>query len=194
MPWKKNFDVDVARDKARALFWSRGYEATSMDDLLTGMDINRGSFYATFGSKQDLYLDVLRRYDQHYRCDVLNQLKDQFAPREAVLALFDAVRKEAAGGGAKGTRGCFLANATMELASSDKAVAKIVRAAFNETEAFFRTMIVAGQESGTIPPTLDPDAVARTLLGLLLGMRVLARGGSRPEVLDSIVRQVGDLI
>lgn len=193
MPWKKNFDVDVARDKARALFWSRGYEATSMDDLLTGMDINRGSFYATFGSKQHLYLDVLRRYDQHYRCDVLNQLKDQFAPREAILALFDAVRKEAGAGGAKGMRGCFLANATMELASSDKAVAKIVRAAFNETEAFFRTMIVAGQEGGTIPPTLDPDAVARTLLGLLLGMRVLARGGSRPEVLDSIVRQVGDL-
>lgn len=192
MPWKKNFDVDTARDRAKALFWSRGYEATSMDDLLKCMEINRGSFYATFGSKQDLYLDVLRHYDQHYRCGVLEQLRAEFAPREAILALFDAVRNEASG--AKGTRGCFLANATMELASSDKAVAKIVRGAFNETEAFFRAMIVTGQTDGAIPPTVDPDAVARTLLGLLLGMRVLARGGSPSEVLNSIVQQVDDLI
>lgn len=192
MPWKKNFDVDTARDRAKALFWSRGYEATSMDDLLKGMEINRGSFYATFGSKQDLYLDVLRRYDQHYRCGVLEHLRTEYAPREAILALFDAVRNEASG--PKGTRGCFLANATMELASSDKAVAKIVRGAFNETEAFFRATIVAGQSGGAIPPTVDPVAVARTLLGLLLGIRVLARGGSPPEVLDSIVQQVDDMI
>jgi TetR/AcrR family transcriptional repressor of nem operon len=192
MPWKKNFDVDTARDRAKALFWSRGYEATSMDDLLKGMDINRGSFYATFGSKQDLYHDVLRRYDQQNRCDVLEGLKAEHTPREAILALFDAVRNEASG--PKGTRGCFLANAAMELASSDKAVAKIVRGAFGDTEAFFRAMIVKGQSDGAIPASVDPDAVARTLLGLLLGIRVLARGGSPPEVLDSIVQQVDEMI
>lgn len=192
MPWKKNFDVDTARDRAKALFWSRGYEATSMDDLLKCMEINRGSFYATFGSKQDLYLDVLRRYDQHYRCGVLEHLRTEFAPREAILALFDAVRKEASG--AKGTRGCFLANATMELASSDKSVAKIIRSAFSETEAFFRAMIVEGQARRAIPTSVDPDIVARTLLGLVLGMRVLARGGSPSPVLKSIVQQVNDLI
>lgn len=192
MPWKKNFDVDTARDRAKALFWSRGYEATSMDDLLKGMEINRGSFYATFGSKQSLYLDVLRRYDQQYRCGVLEHLRTDYSPREAILALFDAVRNEAAG--PKGTRGCFLANATMELASSDKAVAKIVRGAFSDTEAFFRAMIVAGQSDGAISKSVDPDTLARTLLGLLLGIRVLARGGSAPSVLDSIVQQVDDMI
>lgn len=192
MPWKKNFDVDIARNRAKALFWSKGYEATSMDDLLKCMDINRGSFYATFGSKQDLYLDVLRRYEQHYRCGVLEHLRTELAPREAIQALFEAVRKEASG--AKGTRGCFLANATMELAASDKSVAKIVRDAFSQTEAFFRAMIVEGQASGTIPVSVDPDVVARSLLGLLLGMRVLARSGSPSPVLESIVQQVKELL
>jgi len=156
------------------------------------MDINRGSFYATFGSKQALYLDVLRRYDQHYRCSVLERLKTEFAPREAILALFEAVRKEAAG--AKGTRGCFLANATIELAASDKAVAKIVRDAFTQTEVFFKSMIEEGQADGTIRASADPDVVARSLLGLLLGMRVLARGGSPSPVLESIVQQVKELL
>ncbi|HBS29998.1 MAG TPA: TetR/AcrR family transcriptional regulator [Phycisphaerales bacterium] len=192
MPWKKNFDVDTARDRAKALFWSRGYQATSMDDLLKGMAINRGSFYATFGSKQDLYLDVLRRHEEHYRRGVLEHLRTAFAPREAILALFDAVRNEASG--PKGTRGCFLANATMELASSDRTVAKIARGAFNETEAFFHAMIVAGRSDGAIPPTVDPVLAARALLGLLLGIRVLARGGSAPAVLDSIVQQVDGMI
>ena len=192
MPWKKNFDVDVARDKAKALFWSKGYEATSMEDLLGCMDINRGSFYATFGSKQALYLDVLQRYDQHYRCGVLDQLKAEFTPRDAILTLFEAVRKEAAG--AKGTRGCFLANATMELAASDKCVAKIVRDAFSQTEAFFKAMIEHGQADGTIRASADPEVVARALLGLLLGMRVLARGGSPAPVLESIVQQVEELL
>ena len=192
MPWKKKFNVETARNRAKALFWSRGYEATSIDNLLKGMEINRGSFYATFGSKKDLYLDVLRRHDRHYRCSVLEHLRAEHTPRDAILALFDAVRKEASG--PKGTRGCFLANATMELAPSDRAVARIVRGTFNETEAFFHAMIVAGQTGGAIPSSVDPVAVARTLLGLLLGIRVLARGGSPPEVLDSIVQQVGEMI
>lgn len=192
MPWKKNFDVDVARDKAKALFWSKGYEATSMEDLLGGMDINRGSFYATFGSKQALYLDVLQRYDHHYRCEVLSQLRSEFAPRDAILTLFEAVRKEAAG--AKGARGCFLANATMELAASDKSVSKIVRVAFAQTEAFFREMVEAGQADGSIRAGAKPEVIARSLLGLLLGMRVLARGGSPSPVLESIVLHVRELL
>lgn len=192
MPWKKNFDVDVARNKAKSLFWSKGFEGTSMEDLLGIMDINRGSFYATFGSKQALYLDVLRQYDQQNRCSVLSHLKVEFAPREAILALFEAVRKESAG--ARGTRGCFLANATMERAASDKSVSKIVRDAFVQTEAFFKEMIEAGRIDGTIRSKADPQVVARSLLGLLLGMRVLARGGSPAPVLESIAQQVKELL
>ncbi len=192
MPWKKQFDVDEARKKAKAFFWNRGYEATSMDDLLQSMGINRGSFYATFGSKREVYTDVLRRYDQEHRHDVLERLKEGNSPREAILALFDGVRAEASGRG--GTKGCFLANATLELAASDKAVAGIVREAFAETEEFFQKTIQEGQRTGEIRRGLDSRATARSLLGLLLGMRVLARAGVPAAVLESITLQVAEMV
>jgi TetR/AcrR family transcriptional repressor of nem operon len=188
MPWQKQFDVDLARDRAKALFWKQGYEATSMEDLLRVMGISRASFYDTFGSKQAVYVDVLRRYDQQHRRDVFERLASDLTPRQAILALFDAVRAEACA--KEGTRGCFLANAALELAGSDKSVAQIVRAAFSETEEFFCQAILKGQRSGEIRREVDPDATARSLLGLMLGMRVLARSGARPQVLDSITSQV----
>lgn len=192
MPWKRQFNVDEAREKAKALFWARGYEATSMDDLLVHMGINRGSFYATFGSKQDLYTDVLRRYDRQNRREVLEKLAREFGPRHRILALFDGVRQEACG--SKGTRGCFLANATMELAAFDKSVAKVVREAYAETEEFFNTAITEGQSRGEIPRDINAREVSRALLGLLLGIRVLARSGAREEVLASITTQVKEML
>ncbi|CAG0986613.1 HTH-type transcriptional repressor ComR [Phycisphaerales bacterium] len=192
MPWKKQFDVDAAREKAKALFWARGYEATSMDDLLRHMGINRGSFYDTFGSKQDLYTDVLRRYDQQHRRGVLEKLAKELGPRRRILALFEGVRQEACA--SKGSRGCFLANATLELAASDKSVAKVVREAYLETEQFFRSTIAEGQSRGEIRADIDARASARTLLGLLLGMRVLARSAAPRQVLASIATQIKEML
>ena len=63
MPWEKQFDSDAVLDKAMQAFWARGYEATSMQDLVDCMGINRGSLYATFGDKHSLFIQALRRYD-----------------------------------------------------------------------------------------------------------------------------------
>jgi TetR/AcrR family transcriptional repressor of nem operon len=156
------------------------------------MGINRGSFYDTFGSKQAVYVDVLRRYDQHNRREVLERLMSENSPRQAILALFQAVRDEGCGKG--GTRGCFLTNAALELAASNKTVAKIVRDAFAETEGFFRDAIRKGQLVGEISREIVPEVTACSLLGLLLGMRVLARGAAQAIVLDSITKQVAAML
>lgn len=192
MPSKKKFDVEVARRKARDVFWAKGYEAASMEDLLGAMGISRGSFYDTFGSKQGLYVAVLRQYDETNRREVQARLRDTLGPREAIRGLFAAVRAEAVG--KRGGRGCFLANAALELTSSRRAAANVVRRAFTETEAFFQDRIRAGQASGEIEPEIDPKATACTLLGLLLGMRVLARTGVPDEVFGAIVEQVERLV
>lgn len=192
MPLQKQFDVESAREKAKALFWAKGFEATSMEDLLACMGIGRGSFYATFGGKQGLYIDVLRRYDQKHRRDVLARLGAEPSPRRRILALFEGVRQEACA--PKGTRGCFLANAGLELAAADKTVAGIVRAAFAETEEFFHDSVADGQRRGEIRGDIDARATARALLGLLLGMRVLARSGVPGPVLASIAVQVKEML
>lgn len=192
MPWKKQFDVDQARERAKELFWAKGYEATSMDDLLACMGINRGSFYATFRGKRELYTDVLRLYDRENRSGVLDRLRDRFTPRQRILTLFEGVRREARG--KLGRRGCFLANASLELAASDREVGKLVRNAYGEIEGFFLDAITDGQARGDIPSDIDGRKTARTLLGLLLGMRVLARSGAGDPVLAAIVGQVEELV
>ena len=67
MPRKKEFDVDAVLNKAMEAFWTRGYEATSLNDLLDCMQIQRASLYNAFGDKHSLFLDALRRYDTVYR-------------------------------------------------------------------------------------------------------------------------------
>jgi TetR/AcrR family transcriptional repressor of nem operon len=192
MPWTKQFDVDAARERAKDLFWKKGYQATSMDDLLRSMGIGRGSFYATFRSKQEVYAEVLEMYGREHCREFLRSLREQRAPKRAIVTLFESVCEEACGSG--GNRGCFLANAALELAATDKRVAQVVRRAFAEIEAFFRESIVEGQRSGEIRRDIDPETVSRTLLGLVLGMRVLARSGGCRSAVESITRQVAEML
>ncbi|MGB1215804.1 MAG: TetR/AcrR family transcriptional regulator, partial [Pikeienuella sp.] len=56
MPWEKSFDLDDATDKAAAVFWAKGYEATSISDLVAAMGINKGSLYNAFGDKRRLFI------------------------------------------------------------------------------------------------------------------------------------------
>lgn len=192
MPWNKQFDVDAAQRRARDLFWTNGYEATSIEDLLDAMGIGRSSFYATFGGKQLLYAAVLERYDDEQRRSVLAGLRETLPPRDAIRQLFAGVRDEGCARG--GTRGCFLVNAALELGAADPAVGLIVRRAFAETETFFASRIATAIADGAIGRDADVTTTARALVGLLLGMRVLARAGASQPALDAIVRQVDRLL
>jgi len=118
MPWEKQFDSDDALMRAMEAFWGRGYEATSMQDLVSCMGINRGSLYATFGDKRALFLAALRRYDAHYRQDWLSALRQANGPKATILAAFDDAVEAALG--RKGRRGCFLVNTALELSPHDK--------------------------------------------------------------------------
>ena len=90
MPWEKQFNVDDVLDKAMRTFWSRGYEATSVQDLVECTGINRGSLYATYGDKRELFLASLRHYDQNVRQALVKGLERECGPREAIRRLFQA--------------------------------------------------------------------------------------------------------
>ena len=91
MPWEKQFDVDQALGKAMQAFWAHGYAATSTQDLVETMGINRGSLYATFGNKRSLFIQVLRRYDAVYREGWVAELVVSASGRDAVTGAFEAV-------------------------------------------------------------------------------------------------------
>ncbi|MCY4614053.1 MAG: TetR/AcrR family transcriptional regulator [Nitrospira sp.] len=193
MPRKKEFDVDLVLDKAMNAFWNRGYEATSLNDLLDCMQIQRASLYNAFGDKHTLFLDTLRRYDVVYRQTEVAKRVKMDSPRQAILGLFqDAVT---AAGKHRMRKGCFLINTALELSPHDPEVAEVVRTAFTHMEhKFFRKMINKGRASGEIAKSVVPDLTARALLSLFIGLIVLSR--SRPEklLLESIAKQAEILL
>ena len=187
MPWEKQFDVEEALTQAMEAFWARGYEATSVHDLVACMGINRGSLYATFGDKRSLFIQALRHYDAVHRQAWVAALAAAPSAKRAILDAFEAVVASVVKDGARD--GCLLVNTALELAPHDPEIAEIVRAGLAEMEGFFRRMVENGQAAGEIPAGLDAVATARALLGLFIGLRVLSR--SRPEtaLLRAIARQ-----
>lgn len=185
MPWEKQFDVDKVLDKAMQAFWARGYEATSMQDLVECTGINRGSLYATYGDKRSLFLAALRMYDETVRQKMLTELEARCAPREAIRGLFLAFSEQASPKDCN--RGCFLTNTALELAAHDGEARHIVAEAQTQIEAFFARMIRRGQESGDIARHMDPSRTASGFLASLAGLVVLIRSRPEPKLLQAVV-------
>lgn len=184
MPWEKQFDRDAVLDKAMLAFWSRGYEATSMQDLVDQTGINRGSLYATFGDKHALFLAALRLYDEKMRRKLLADLEAHYAPREAIGRVFQAFLGQASERG--GNRGCFITNTALELAAHDADARRIVAQGQEEIEAFFARMIRSGQARGEIAPELDAVEASRGLLASLIGLVVLMRSRPSRPLLEAV--------
>ena len=192
MPWEKSFDIDHTLDKATRLFWSRGYDATSMQALVDEMGINRGSLYDTYGDKRSLFIAALRRYDQQFRRNRLAELERKHTPKAAIKALFKSWIQIALDD--SGRSGCFLTNTALEVAAHDAEIGAIVATSQRDTEKIFVRLIRNGQVSGEISKEIEPRQSARSLLATLIGLLVLAR--SRPEsalltsIADSALEQL----
>ncbi len=187
MPWEKQFDVEEALTQAMQAFWARGYEATSVHDLVACMGINRGSLYATFGNKRSLFIQALRRYDAVYRQAWVEALGAAPSAKRAILDAFEAVVASVLKDGARD--GCLLVNTALELSPHDPEISEIVRAGLTEMEGFFRRKVKQGQAAGEISAGLDAVATARALLGLFVGLRVLSRCRPEKALLRAIARQ-----
>ncbi|GAA1403411.1 TetR/AcrR family transcriptional regulator [Kitasatospora putterlickiae] len=174
----KEFDPDAALDSALELFWRRGYEATSMADLVEHLGIGRASVYATFGSKRELYLRALERYGQRQQPVLLAELSQPGPVLPAVRALVRRFSRESAEdceGGVR--RGCFVTNTAVELAPHDQDAARRVEASLLHLETVLTAALVRAGAQGELPEGRDPQALARMLLVLFQGMRVVGKAG-----------------
>ena len=193
MPRKKEFDVDEALDKAMKAFWKRGYEATSLNDLLDHMKIQRASLYNAFVDKRTLFLSTLRRYDRIHRRAVVTERIKLPSPRQAVLGLFhDAITAVVKN---QARNGCFLINTALELAPHDQEVAAFVCQAFTHMERqFFRKRIEQGIAIGEISKSVVPAQAASAILSLYMGLLVLSRSRPEKRLLESIAKQAEILL
>ena len=191
MPWQKNFDVDTALRKAGETFWTQGYDATSMRDLLGAMGIQKGSFYDTYGSKKQAYLRALEQY-QDERFGFFASLVEGLGPKLALRRLIDEVYDDCIS--PAGHRGCMVINCALELAHSDTAAQRVVQRAFETHERSYQDLIEAGQAAGEIPAKLDAAATAKALLAVVMGMRVYSRAGAPKATLRTLADQALALI
>ena len=181
----KEFDREEVLERAMGLFWEKGYEATSVRDLVCRLGIGQGSLYATFGGKHDLFLAALDRYRATQEAQLAALLDGPGTAREKLRRAFEGVVAEAASGG--GRRGCFLVNSAVELAPRDPETAGRVEAYAAGAEAMFGGLLARASARGEISADRDPLALVRFLFNAMQGLRVLARGGARKEVLDDVV-------
>lgn len=185
MPWQKTFDAADVLDKAMQAFWARGYEATSMQELVTLTGVNRGSLYATYGDKRALFLAALRMYEERRRGALLNWAETLDDPRDAIRQVFLGFAESPSDCAAN--RGCFVINTALELAPHDAEIRGIVAQAQHRIEAFFERMIEEGKARGTVPARVNARETARGLLASLIGLAVLTRSRPEKELLHTVV-------
>jgi TetR/AcrR family transcriptional repressor of nem operon len=178
----KAFDPDQALEAAMRMFWQRGFEATSMRDLLNGMSIGRGSFYDTFGDKRTLFLASLDRFEKVRTSWINETLEDS-----GLEGIEEVFRRTIEGlVEFEPRRGCLLANTAVELAPHDPEVAAKISSYIRRTEAAFERALIRARAAGEIPPDSDTKALSRFLVNNLHGMRVLARAGAERVSLEDI--------
>lgn len=174
MPWEKTFDTNEVLERAAGVFMAKGYAGASITDLTKGMGINKGSLYNAFGSKQQLFKEVLTQFIRETQEPLLAELSALDDPVAAVAALFDAVVAQGLTDFEK--KGNLIINTALEMPNHDAEVRQIVRAALANLEAFFLSCVERGKARGHIPDAIAAANAARSLVSLTVGIRVLARG------------------
>jgi TetR/AcrR family transcriptional regulator, transcriptional repressor for nem operon len=169
----KEFDRTDVVDKAVDVFWSKGYEATSIQDLVDAMGINRGSIYATFGDKAGLFEAALNQYFPATLAQRLIESADLGDPRQTLEAFFDELVNHATAPG--GRRGCLVTSTLNELCASNDKLAIMVGDRLRAFEGAFEILIRRGQATGVFASGKQPRPLARSLIATVQGIQSVAK-------------------
>ncbi|MBA4286045.1 MAG: hypothetical protein C0434_11000 [Xanthomonadaceae bacterium] len=168
----RKIEREEALDRALTLFWDHGYRGTSMEMLTTTLGVEKPSVYASFGSKQQLYLEALDQYRQLVIDTVQASLND--AP-SARAGLDRTVRRMMARGGRSERKGCFATNSALERADNDPEVQAIIRETFAQLTTVFRKAVQRGQAEGSVRGDRSAELLAHYLVNGIEGARILER-------------------
>lgn len=178
------FDIDHALDQAMDVFWSQGYTATSLDDLTSAMEISKSSFYATFGSKHDLFIATINRYIETITSQIVDATRMDAPARKIIRALFDrAVERMMQ---PETRRGCYLNNCAIEVSRTDLDAAQTVGNGLGIMEDAFFELVKRGQREGGIGVRHDARAMARYLTATVNGILVLGKANPDADRLYDI--------
>ncbi|MEJ2444750.1 MAG: TetR/AcrR family transcriptional regulator [Exilibacterium sp.] len=192
MPRPIAFDPEEKLNAAMQLFWRNGFEATSLQDLVEGLGINRFSIYNTFGDKRALFLRVLEHY---YQSVFQESLKPLLLPERGLPCLeayFSRLRKRLISSQV-GEYGCLMQNTALENSATGELIHDYVHKVITELRPAFRNVLKAAVNQGQISPQCDIETCAVFLVaqvqGLLLARRVVGVEAVEPCV-DFLMREI----
>ncbi len=188
MAGKKQFIPEEALEKAMQSFWCQGYEATSVEDLITNMGINRGSLYATFGDKHQLFLASLDHYNQTVMAMILEQLQAPGSAKQAIINCIQSTATRAAHDPIQ--KGCLVTNTATELAAHDSAVAARIRSCLQGLEKAFYEALMRANAAGELGYTGDLHTLAQYLTSSLQGLQVMSKANPNKTALQGIANVI----
>lgn len=173
-----------ALEAAMKLFWSRGYTATSLPDLLETMGIARSSFYASFGTKRKLFMECLELFGDRTLAIVDKDVKN-LPPTSLPRAFFEATLLDVSQ--RKAQQGCMMVNTVLELADVDKELNELAAKKLSAIENSFARAFERAQQNGELDATRSPEELASLVMVVNLGLRVQTRKTKSRQALKPLI-------
>ncbi len=183
MARNREFDDHEILAAATDVFWRKGYEGTSVQDLVVATGLSRGSLYGAFGDKEQLFRKALAHFEERS----FSGFEEVAAGHAGGVGKIRAVFQQAAESTLTDCRGCLVANAATELSSREPWMAEIGEASRRGLERFFKSCMDLAVATGELESDKGGPAMARFLTNALLGLRVMAKMKPTRELLADIV-------
>ncbi|WP_410016122.1 TetR/AcrR family transcriptional regulator [Sodalis sp. C49] len=170
----RSFDREAVLDRAMRLFWLRGYESTSMAELLKVMQVTTPSVYSAFGDKEHLFLEAIARYidgPARYQAEALKEKTARAAVERILSQAVESIADTST------PPGCMLALSVINCSAASEPVRKIVNEARQETERALCRRIAQGIAEGDVPAQTDAGALAGFFATVLYGLSIKAKEG-----------------
>ena len=182
------FDPDIALDAAMHQFWSKGYESTSMQDLLATMNLSKSSLYQAFGGKQQLFRQCVARYADQFSQMLRDGLSSAASGRQFIEDFLNSVLDDVSGQAQP--RGCLVMNTASEFAQTEPEIAQDVAHSIERFRNVLRVAVERAQLEGDIPPERDAKTLANFLVSSMSGLKTQAKAGADAATLQGIISMV----
>lgn len=182
----REFDEATALTAIMDAFWAKGFDATSLSDLVAATGLKKGSLYAAFGDKRAMYHKALALYDRLWIDGTVRGLTAGGSPTARTDRFLQSAIDGAAGRG--DDRGCFICNASIDQAPIDPAAERLVQASLDRLETALADVVSALPVTAERASAEGARQQARHMMAVYFGLRVLGKAGVRPEALDGAKR------
>lgn len=181
----REFDENKALQNAADVFWIKGYEAASTEDLLQAMCINKGSMYNAFGNKRSLFIKVTQWFSDRFLENMKAVFQKHEDPKEAIKTIFFGIAR--ATDPTMHAKGCYYVNILGEMSGMDEELAKLAQQKLLDVESVFYKEVKKGIEKGWFSRDADPKLMAKYLVNLWNGLNISRRMYSRKD-LEQLIR------